>query len=146
MNSLAALLENKGDHAGAQPLLQRALTIREKTLGPDHPETAWSLNELAALLQNKGDNAGAEPLLRRALAIRENVLGPDHPDTATSLNDLAILLDKKGDLTGAEAAFRRAVELGLGGRPFDPSPVDFDAAVQAATCEWEGPTADRFNG
>ena len=49
-------------------MYRRALAIREKALGPDHPDTATSLNNLALLLKSKGDYAGAEPLCRRALA------------------------------------------------------------------------------
>jgi Tfp pilus assembly protein PilF len=65
------------------PLYRRALAIQEKALGPNHPDTANSLNNLALLLHDKGDSAGAEPLYRRALAIREKALGPDHPQTRT---------------------------------------------------------------
>ena len=70
-------------------------------LGPEHPDTAMSLNNLAGLLQAQGDLAGARPLYERALAIREKVLGPEHPDTAMSLNNLAVLLQAQGDLAGA---------------------------------------------
>ena len=38
-----------GDYAKAEPLYQRALKIREKALGPDHPDTATALNNLAGL-------------------------------------------------------------------------------------------------
>jgi hypothetical protein len=63
LNSLAGLLQAQGDFAGARPLFERALTIREKALGPEHPDTAVSLNNLAGLLQAQGDLAGARPLL-----------------------------------------------------------------------------------
>ena len=39
-------LEAAGDHATAQPLLRRALAIREQTLGPDHDRLALVLNNL----------------------------------------------------------------------------------------------------
>ena len=80
-----------GAYAKAEPLYQRALKIREKALGPDHPDTATSLNNLAALYRVTGAYAKAEPLYQRALKIREKALGPNHPDTATSLNNIAIL-------------------------------------------------------
>ena len=38
-----------GDYAKAEPLYRRALAIREKALGPEHPDTATSLNNLAGL-------------------------------------------------------------------------------------------------
>ena len=41
-------------YAQARPLFERALAIREKALGPEHPDTATSLNNLASLLQDAG--------------------------------------------------------------------------------------------
>ncbi|MBV8441450.1 MAG: tetratricopeptide repeat protein, partial [Hyphomicrobiales bacterium] len=35
-------------------MFERALAIREKTLGPEHPDTAANLNNLACLLQAQG--------------------------------------------------------------------------------------------
>ena len=40
--------------AEAEPLYQRAITIREKALGPDHPQVATGLNNLALLLKVRG--------------------------------------------------------------------------------------------
>ncbi|CAN0559548.1 unnamed protein product, partial [Laminaria digitata] len=41
----------QGKYAGAEALYTRALDIREKTLGRDHPSTAVSLSFLAELFQ-----------------------------------------------------------------------------------------------
>ena len=38
LNNLALLYKNLGKYAEAEPLYSRALAIREKALGPDHPE------------------------------------------------------------------------------------------------------------
>ena len=100
-----------GDYAKAEPLYQRALAIREKALGPEHPDTATSLNNLAVLYEAMGDYAKAEPLYQRALAIREKALGPEHPDTATSLNNLAVLYKAMGDYAKAEPLFQRALAI-----------------------------------
>jgi hypothetical protein len=53
-------------------------------LGPDHPDTATSLNNLAIVLRDQEDLEGARALQERALAIREARLGPDHPSTVRS--------------------------------------------------------------
>jgi tetratricopeptide repeat protein len=53
--------------------------VREKVLGPEHPDTAYTLNSLAGLCHDQGDLVGARPLFERALAIRNRVLGPQHP-------------------------------------------------------------------
>ena len=65
-----------------KPLYKRSLAIREKALGPDHPDVAQSLNNLAVLYRDQGRYADAEPLYKRSLAINEKALGPDHPDVA----------------------------------------------------------------
>ncbi len=51
--------------------MRRALSIDERSLGPDHPNVAVGLNNLAQLLKATNRLAEAEPLMRRALAIDE---------------------------------------------------------------------------
>jgi len=53
--------------------IERALAINEKALGPEHPDTAASLNSLANLLAAQGELAAARPLYERALAIYESI-------------------------------------------------------------------------
>ena len=43
----------QGDYAGAKPLYERANSIWEKSLGPDHPQVAIGLNNLAGLLRSQ---------------------------------------------------------------------------------------------
>jgi hypothetical protein len=63
-------------------------------LGPQHPDTARSLNNLAILCYYEGNLAEAAELMRRALAIRESVLGVQHPDTQGSRKSLAAIEEK----------------------------------------------------
>ena len=79
MNNLAGLYDTQGQYAQAEPLYQRSLAIREKALGPDHPDVAQSLNNLAGLYDTQGQYAQAEPLYQRSLAIWEKALGPGPP-------------------------------------------------------------------
>src|SRR5262249_53483800 len=74
LNYLANLYRDKGDYAQAEPLLRRALAIREKTLGAEHPLTATSLNSLASLHEATGDTSQAVALRSRAQAIEERNL------------------------------------------------------------------------
>ena len=112
----AELLELAGSYflgraaySDAAPLFRHAQASYEKALGPEHPNTAGSLNYLALLLQAQGDLAGARPLFERALAIYEKALGPEDPNTAANLNNLARLLQAQGDLVGARPLFERAL-------------------------------------
>ena len=50
LNQQVIQLYNQARFSEALPLAQRALTIREKTLGPDHPDVARSLNNLAVAI------------------------------------------------------------------------------------------------
>ena len=61
MNNLAELYRAQGKYAEAEPLYKRALGIREKALGPDHPDVATGLNNLAELYRVQGKYAEAEP-------------------------------------------------------------------------------------
>jgi tetratricopeptide (TPR) repeat protein len=76
MNNFGLLLQMQGDFsearsyyeralaiAGARSHYERALAISEKALGPDHLDTASSLNNLGYLLKSQGDLAGARPHL-----------------------------------------------------------------------------------
>ena len=50
----AYYLNARAEYREAEPLYQRALAIREKALGPDHPNTATSLDNLASLYHSQG--------------------------------------------------------------------------------------------
>ena len=95
----------------AEDILNQALAIWERVLGPDHPDTATSCNNLAAVYHAQGRYSEAEPLHQRALAIRERVLGPDHPDTATSCNNLAGVYHDQGRYSEAELLYQRALAI-----------------------------------
>ena len=108
LNNLAWLYRLQGKYAEAEPLYQRSLAIREKALGPEHPDVAQSLNNLALLYKAQGKHAEAEPLDQRALGIYEKALGPEHPDVATSLNNLAGLYHAQGKHAEAKDMEERA--------------------------------------
>ena len=110
-NEVGYYVKSSGNYANAQPFFKRALTIREKVLGPDHPDTAVSLNNLGTLLRTMGDLTTARPYYEQALAINGKVLGPDHPHTASSLNNLGGLLQAMGDLTAARPFYERALTI-----------------------------------
>lgn len=50
------LYGKRGKYKEAEPLCKRALEIREKVLGKDHPDVAKQLNNLALLCQNQVTN------------------------------------------------------------------------------------------
>lgn len=79
---------------GSSP--QTALEIREQQLGPQHPDTARSLDNLATLYNTQERYAEAEPLYQRALEIYKRVLGRNHLHTQTIRRNYAVLLRTMG--------------------------------------------------
>jgi tetratricopeptide (TPR) repeat protein len=102
LNQEAASLYSAGKLPEAVPLVQRALAIREKALGPEHPDVAASLDALAGLYRAQGQYRDAERPYRRALAIREKTLGRGNPALVLSLNNLAGLYRAQGKYAEAE--------------------------------------------
>ena len=95
---------SREDHLDrAQRGLERALAIREKALGPDHPAVASALQSLAAVHVELGHYAKAEILMKRALAIVEKAMGPTHPATANLLDYYAHILGNARKDAAADA-------------------------------------------
>jgi tetratricopeptide (TPR) repeat protein len=124
-----------------EPVYERFLAIREKALGPDHPDVAKSLDALALSYTAQGRYAEAEPLYKRSLAIREKALSSDHQskfglwdpdkpqlpqaldwlagrsgiaeklDVAQSLRSLAFLYYNETRYAEAEPLFRRSLAI-----------------------------------
>jgi CHAT domain-containing protein/tetratricopeptide (TPR) repeat protein len=92
-------------------LYRRALAIREQRLGPDHPDTAASLNALGGLYKVQARYADAEPLFRKSLAINEKAFGSDHQNVAQSLTYLAQLYEAQGRYADAEPLYKRSLAI-----------------------------------
>jgi len=95
----------------ALPLAQRALDIRLKVLGPDHPDVGLTYFIIANLYSDKGEYDQAEELYNRAIAIREKALGKDHFSFAMIYNNLGILYKSRGDYVKAEDYYSRALAI-----------------------------------
>ena len=89
--NLGSYLSKIADYEGAIKCHEKALEIRKKTLGPDHPDVAWSLQKIGLILQSRGDYEAARKCYERALKICQEKLGPDHPSTGTVANNLKSL-------------------------------------------------------
>jgi tetratricopeptide (TPR) repeat protein len=73
LNQQLIQLYHQGNYAEAARLGERALAIREKVLGPEHPDTAASLNHLARLYQTMGEYTQALRFLQRGLAAEPRI-------------------------------------------------------------------------
>jgi Tfp pilus assembly protein PilF len=55
---------------------RRTLDLRQKALGPEHPDTLMSINNLVWVLKNQGKYEAAEEMHRRTLELREKSARP----------------------------------------------------------------------
>jgi tetratricopeptide (TPR) repeat protein len=69
LNEMARVYYENAEYKKAGPLMERALKIDEKSLGPEHPNVAMRLNNLAQLYQDTNRLKEAEPLMERTLVI-----------------------------------------------------------------------------
>jgi serine/threonine-protein kinase len=106
-----AVLVRMGKYDEGRAVHERALALREKLFGPDHPDVAASLGAIGNALLMKGSFVESRAFTERALALREKLLGEDHPDLAKSLNNLASAYLGVGDYPRALATHERTLAL-----------------------------------
>ncbi|KFE58909.1 tetratricopeptide repeat protein [Hyalangium minutum] len=111
LTNLGLVLIELGRYDEALRECEAALALREKVLGPEHPEVASSLSDLAIVFSKQGQYEKARQMAERVLAIREKVLGPEHPSVAAALNSLGAELWDLGRHEEARAAFARGLVL-----------------------------------
>ena len=109
-NNLAELLRARGDLAGAEELLRKALAIPLEIVAGQH-RRAVIYNNLANVLLDRRDLTGAEEMFRKALAIKLEFVGERAPNTAMIYGNIARVLYARGKLVGSEAMHRKALAI-----------------------------------
>jgi tetratricopeptide (TPR) repeat protein len=109
LDAAANALHGRGAFAAAEPLLQEAVEIGRRALGPAHEDVGLWLNNLANIFMNTARYQQAEPLYREAIDIGENTLGRDNVRVATRINNLATLLMETGRYQEAEGLYHEAI-------------------------------------
>lgn len=101
-----------GRYQESEDMHLRALALRERLFGIEHPLVASSKNGIALALRDQGRLDQAEELYRASLAMQQRLLSEEHLEIAASLNDLATVLLYRGDkLAEAEELELRALEM-----------------------------------
>jgi hypothetical protein len=67
-----------------QPTHRSGGNPQRRVLGPDHPDTLYSMSNLASVYRRQGKYAQAEALHSQTLEVRRRVLGAEHPDAKTN--------------------------------------------------------------
>ena len=97
-----------GEYRQAEPQYVKALAIRRRVLGGEHPDTLSAMNNVALLYFYQGRYAEAKPLYLKTLEIQRRVLGKEHPNTLTTMDNLACLYGARPQGRGRAAVSQDA--------------------------------------
>ena len=111
LTHLASVHRVHGEFEEALALHVRALAIRERELGDEHPHVAAALHNLANVYEATGKLAEALTLHERALAMMQRSLGPSHPNVALSYNSQAVIHEQRGEHERALELHTRALAI-----------------------------------
>ncbi len=111
LHTLGKVYRGLGLLRDAEPWLERAVVVRNQSLGDAHLDTADSLQELAAVETTLGAYKDAERHLQRALAIRREAVGLEHAAVAETLSRLAYLYTEQRQFEKAATAFDTLIPL-----------------------------------
>ena len=90
---------------------ERALVLREKISGPQHPDTLIALTEVALASFEQGHAEKAETLLRRAVDIGERTWNAEDPFRLRTLVHLARVETARGSYTNAQSRLATTLEI-----------------------------------
>ena len=111
LNQQAIVYQEMGRNDEALARHERALALREKTLGAEHLLVANSLNNLGVVFGAMGQNEQARAAYERALALRRKILGPNHPLVGQSYSNLGTALVALGRYDEARDLYEHALAL-----------------------------------
>ncbi|MDO9370564.1 MAG: CHAT domain-containing protein [Sphingopyxis sp.] len=101
-----------GRFGEADTAFRKALAIRSKLLGENHPLTGEAYNNLGLNMEKQGlPPTAIEPLVRKALDITRQSLGESSERTGTMYANVAHNLNRQGRYAEAEPMYRRALEI-----------------------------------
>ena len=89
---MAAVYDDQGDYEKALRYYKKALAIKERVLGADHPDTATTYYNMGLLYQNQGDHGTAIRCFEKALRVFKAKLGDNHPYTQYAQSALSELV------------------------------------------------------
>ncbi|HET6148975.1 MAG TPA: serine/threonine-protein kinase [Polyangia bacterium] len=117
-NNIGVALDANGDREGAAAQMSSALRIKERILGKDHPDVAFTLANLADTLNAIGRSKEALELSNRGVEILSRTFGVNHPRLLAQLTNRAEILNNLGRHEEAHRDAVRAVAIkGTGSGP-----------------------------
>jgi tetratricopeptide (TPR) repeat protein len=130
--NLGRCLLEQGLSKDAEPRLERALTIREKTTGKESVEYSEALACLGTVFDLMGKAVDAEKLFLQALDIQQKKLGTTCLQAATTMMSLGKLYVSQNNLDAGERYFKQALGIRYSSLGSDaPAVADVNANLAA---------------
>ncbi|MEU8123841.1 tetratricopeptide repeat protein [Spirillospora sp. NPDC049024] len=95
-----------GAYTQARHAYQATLAVRERLLGPEHPDTLDARYGIARMMAAQGRFREAAQAYKHILSAREKVLGTDHPDTLNTRYGIARMAAAQGRYRAAETVYQ----------------------------------------
>ncbi|CAF1374711.1 unnamed protein product [Adineta steineri] len=108
---LGLIKYNQGKFQEALTFYKKSLAIRQKSLPPNHPDSAKSYNSIGNVHCNTGNYPKTLFYYEKALEIRQQTLPPNHPDLAMSYNNIGNVYNIMGNYPKTLLYYEKALEI-----------------------------------
>jgi serine/threonine protein kinase/Flp pilus assembly protein TadD len=120
LNALGVTFKRSGDLGAAEAAYREALALRERALGPRHPDIASTAGSLANLLVERAEHDEAIALLSRAEIIFREQGPPGEPDLAWILRIRGAAHLGRGETAAAREDLGRSLRIAEAALERDP--------------------------
>ncbi|CAF1510776.1 unnamed protein product [Adineta steineri] len=110
---------NQGEYQEALIFHEKALTIQQQLLPPNHPDLGDSYNKIGIVYYSMGDYPKALLSHEEALAIRQKSLPSTHPDLGGSYNNIGLVHYNMYDFLKALPYYEKALAIRQQALPFN---------------------------
>jgi len=133
LTTVGEIRATQGDSAGARETLQRALSLRERSVPDDLVGMSITLDKAASAAKLQGDYDAARGYLRRSIALSKQRFGPHHAKVGALIFNLALVEMASGDYKKALGLFDEARTIVIGAIG-DENPNVATMLTEAANC------------
>ena len=95
-NNMGVVYRKKGDLENALLQFQRALEIRTRVFGSEHPDVAKSRHGIGNVLSSMGKHEEALVQYQKALEVFLTVYGQEHPLVADAKENIGLVYEETG--------------------------------------------------
>ncbi len=110
MFTMGNVYEGLGLYKPARKLLEKAIGLQQRVLGPDSRETLASQRLLARTLEYQAQYPEAEKLYRQTIERQERVLGPTNIETLRTKSYLGMLYAEQGRYVDSEKLLTKVAD------------------------------------